>query len=162
MVFVAFCARSLPAGRPLLDVRGIRKMKLNLVQLFVLGVVLVAVLPLRGNAQGDTPKLTSLTATAKGQGTITVSDPGVAERKRPLNSIVVTLRENGDAEIVVITDMQLFARGRWTKPADLSQGINLKITGGTVANNAKGSGKLFLRPDGKSIDKLNFEARSNA
>jgi hypothetical protein len=76
--------------------------------------------------------------------------------------VVVTLRENGEAEIVVVTDMQLFARGRWTKPTDLSQGIALKITGGTVAGNAKGSGKLFLRPDGKSIDKLNFEAKSSA
>ena len=34
--------------------------------------------------------------------------------------------------------------------------------GGTVANNAKGTGKLFLRPDGKTIDKLNFEATSTA
>jgi hypothetical protein len=111
-------------------------------------------------ARAQTQKLTSLTATAKGQGTITVIDPGVEERKRPLYSVVVTLRANGDAEIVVITDMQLIARGRWTKPADLSQGIALKITGGTVSNNAKGSGKLYLRPDGKTIDKLNFEATS--
>ena len=137
-------------------------MKFKLVQVSVFVVALLAVIPMPGAAQGDTQPLKSLTATAKGQGTITVSDPGVAERKRPLNSVVVTLRENGDAEIVVITDMQLFARGRWTKSADLSQGINLKITGGTVANNAKGSGKLFLRSDGKSIDKLNFEAKSNA
>jgi hypothetical protein len=113
-------------------------------------------------APAQTQKLTSLTATAKGQGTITVTDPGVEARKRPLYSVVVTLRANGDAEIVVVTDMQLMARGRWTKPSDLSQGIALKITGGTVANNAKGSGKLFLRPDGKTIDKLNFEATSAA
>ena len=107
-------------------------------------------------------KLTSLTASAKGEGTITVTNPGVEERKRPLYSVVVTLRENGDAEIVVITDMQLIARGRWTKPDDLAQGIALKITGGIVANNAKGSGKLYLRPDGKTIDKLNFDATSTA
>jgi carbon monoxide dehydrogenase subunit G len=72
------------------------------------------------------------------------------------------LRENGDAEIVIVTDMQLMAQGRWTKSADPSQGIALKITGGTVAGNAKGSGKLFLREDGKTIDKLNFEVKSNA
>jgi len=133
-------------------------MKSKLLPVLVLIVALLAWLP----APAATQKLTSLTASAKGQGTITVSDPGVAERKRPLYSIVVTLRANGDAEIVVVTDMQLFARGRWTKPQDLSQGIALKITGGTVAGNAKGTGKLFLRADGKTIDKLNFEATSSA
>ena len=113
-------------------------------------------------APAQTQKLTSLTASAKGEGTITVTDPGVEERKRPLYSVVVTLRSNGDAEIVVVTEMQLIARGRWTRPEDISQGIALKITGGTVANNAKGTGKLYLRPDGKTIDKLNFDATSRA
>lgn len=133
-------------------------MKAKLLTGFILLVALLAWLP----APAATQKLTSLTATAKGQGTITVTNPGVEERKRPLHSVVVTLRENGEAEIVVVTDMQLMAQGRWTKPSDLSQGINLKITGGTVANNAKGTGKLFLKPDGKTIDKLNFEAKSQA
>lgn len=131
-------------------------MKAKLLTGFILLVALLAWLPATAAIQ----KLTSLTATAKGQGTITVTNPGVEERKRPLHSVVVTLRENGEAEIVVITDMQLMAQGRWTKPSDLSQGINLKITGGTVANNAKGTGKLFLKPDGKTIDKLNFEVKS--
>lgn len=131
-------------------------MKAKLLTGFILLVALLGWLPATAAIQ----KLTSLTATAKGQGTITVTNPGVEERKRPLHSVVVTLRENGEAEIVVITDMQLMAQGRWTKPSDLSQGINLKITGGTVANNAKGTGKLFLKPDGKTIDKLNFEVKS--
>jgi len=131
------------------------------VQVAVLVLALLACLVwLPGTAQSQ--KLTSLNASAKGQGTITVTDPGVEQRKRPLHSVVVTLRENGDAEIVVVTDMQLFARGRWTKPDDLSQGIALKITGGTVAGNAKGTGKLFLKPDAKTIDKLNFEVTSTA
>jgi hypothetical protein len=133
-------------------------MKSRLLRVFIVIVGLLACLP----APAATQKLNSLTATAKGQGTITVTDPGVEERKRPLHSVVVTLRENGEAEIVIVTDMQLMAQGRWTKPADRSQGIALKITGGTVAGNAKGSGKLFLREDGKTIDKLNFEVKSNA
>lgn len=136
-------------------------MKSRLLQGFVLLVGIAALLASMP-APAATQKVDSLTATAKGQGTITVTDPGAPERKRPLYSVVVTLRENGEAEIVVVTDMQLMARGRWTKPTDLSQGIDLKITGGTVANNAKGKGKLFLREDGKTIDKLNFEATSSA
>jgi hypothetical protein len=134
----------------------------DLSRVVVLLTALLACFLLPETAPAQTQKITSLTATAKGQGTITVSDPGVEVRKRPLYSVVVTLRENGDAEIVVVTDMQLMARGKWTQPSDLSQGIALKITGGTVANNAKGTGKLFLRPDGKTIDKLNFEATSTA
>jgi hypothetical protein len=132
-------------------------MRAKLLAGFILLVALLAWLP----RPAATQKLTSLTATAKGQGTITVTSPGAEDSKRPLYSVVVTLRENGDAEIIVITDMQLMAQGRWTKPADLSKGIALKITGGTVTNNAKGSGKLFLKPDGKTIDKLNFDAKSN-
>lgn len=143
-------------------------MKIKLAQRDLSRVVVLAVallawfLVATETASAQTQKLTSLTASAKGEGTITVTNQGVEERKRPLYSVVVTLRENGDAEIVVVTDMQLIARGRWTKPDDLSQGIALKITGGIVANNAKGSGKLYLRPDGKTIDKLNFDATSTA
>lgn len=107
-------------------------------------------------------KITSLSTTAKGQGTITISDPLSGDRKHTVNSVVVTLRENGDAEIVLVTDMQLFARGRWTRPASLDKGIALKIIGGIVTGNAKGTGRLFLRPDAKSIDRLSFDAKGTA
>jgi hypothetical protein len=107
-------------------------------------------------------KITSLNTTAKGQGTITISDPLSGEKKHDVHSVVVTLKENGDAEIVLVAEMQLFARGRWTAPSDLTKGISLKINGGIVTGSASGSGKLFLRPDAKSIDKLSFDAKSNA
>lgn len=135
-------------------------MKSRFAQLLIVAFVLLTCGPAGTATQSQT--FTSLTATAKGQGTMTVSDPEAAANKRPINSIVVTLKEGGEAEIVVVTDMQLLARGRWTAPSDLSKGISLKITGGVVSGNAKGAGKLFLRPDGKSIDRLNFEVKSTA
>lgn len=107
-------------------------------------------------------KITSLSTTAKGQGTITISDRLSGDKTHKVNSVVVTLRENGDAEIVLVAEMQLFARGRWTAPSDLSKGIALKINGGIVTGSATGSGKLFLKPDAKSIDKLSFDAKSSA
>ena len=135
-------------------------MKTRLAQMLIVAFVLLTCAPAGTATQSQT--FTSLTATAKGQGTITVSDPPTTANKRAINSVVVSLKEGGEAEIVVVTDMQLFATGRWTAPSDLSKGISLKITGGVVSGNAKGSGKLFLRPDGKSIDRLNFEVKSSA
>ena len=133
-------------------------MKLKLAQLFIVALALLTFTP--ASTATQTQSITSLTATAKGQGTMTVSDPQAAENKRPVNSVVVTLREGGEAEIVIVTDIQLTARGSWKAPSDVSKGITLKITGGVVEGNAKGSGKLFLRADHKTIDRLNFEVRS--
>ncbi|HZN08022.1 MAG TPA: hypothetical protein VFB65_14605 [Pyrinomonadaceae bacterium] len=136
-------------------------MKTRLAQILIVAFFVLLTCAPAGTAT-QSQKFTSLTATAKGQGTITVSDPQAAPNKRAISSIVVTLKEGGEAEIVVITDMQLFATGRWTAPSDPTKGISLKITGGVVSGNAKGSGKLFLRSDGKSIDRLNFEVKSTA
>jgi hypothetical protein len=102
-------------------------------------------------------KLTSLTATAKGQGTINVSDID----KHTINSLMIVLKENGDAEFTFYADLQLSAQGSWSAGTSLSKGIDIKITGGVVADNAKGSGKLFLRQDGKSIDRLTFAATTD-
>jgi hypothetical protein len=134
-------------------------MKTRLAQLLIVAFAVVIYAP-AGTA--TTPQaITSLTANAKGQGTVTISDPEAPNggRTHNVNSVVVILRENGDAEITLVSDMQLFARGRWTAPANASKGITLKITGGIVTGNAKGSGKLFLRADNK-IDRLNFEVKS--
>lgn len=98
----------------------------------------------------------SLLATANGKGTLTV---GREEFK--VTSVVVKLKEDGTAEITVVTDLQLFVTGTWSKAADSGEGIDLKITGGATGGGTQGSGKLLLRPDGKSIDRLTIEAMSN-
>ena len=100
--------------------------------------------------------LTSLLATANGKGTLTV---GREEFK--VTAVVVKLKEDGTTEITLVTDLQLLVTGTWSKPEDSSKGIDLKITGGTTAS-VEGSGKLFLRPDGKSIDRVTLEGVSTA
>lgn len=99
---------------------------------------------------------TSVLATANGKGTLMV---GKEEFK--VTSVVVKLKEDGTSEITLVTDLQLLVTGTWSKSADSSKGIDLKITGGTTAG-VEGSGKLFLRPDGKSIDRLTMEGLSTA
>jgi hypothetical protein len=69
------------------------------------------------------------------------------------------LKENGEADITIFTDLQLFAKGQWSAPADPSKGIPLKITGGIVDGSAVGSGTLFLTVDGKSPSKLSIQAK---
>jgi hypothetical protein len=101
-------------------------------------------------------KLTSLNTTAKGKGTITISDLD----KHEITSVLVVLKEGGEADLTFYADLQLAAQGTWFLGKSLEEGINLKITGGVVSGNANGNGKLFLRKDGKSIDKLNIQATS--
>ena len=55
---------------------------------------------------------TSLLATANGKGTLTV---GKEEFK--VTSVVVKLKEDGTAEITLVTDLQLFVTGTWSKAA---------------------------------------------
>ena len=98
----------------------------------------------------------SLLATANGKGTLTV---GKEEFK--VTSVVVKLKEDGIAEITLITDLQLFVSGTWSKAADSGEDIDLKITGGAAGGGAQGSGKLVLRSDAKSIDRLTIEGMSN-
>jgi hypothetical protein len=101
-------------------------------------------------------KITSLTTTAKGRGTLTTTDAS----KRKINAVGAVLREGGEAQITIFTDLQLSAQGRWTANDDLRKGIDLEITGGIVTGNATGTGKLFLRDDGKSIASLSIKAKT--
>jgi hypothetical protein len=97
---------------------------------------------------------TTLLATAHGKGTLKVG-----REVFNVSSVIVKLKEDGTGEITVVTDLQLFVTCTWSAGADLSEGINLKLTTGLTS--AQGSGKLFLRPDGKAIDRLSIEGRSN-
>ena len=98
--------------------------------------------------------VTSLVATAKGQGTLTVG-----QEVFKVSTVVVKLKEDGTGELTLVTDLQLFVTCTWAATADLSDGIDLKLTAGSAS--AQGSGKLFLRPDGKSIASLSIDGRSN-
>jgi hypothetical protein len=100
------------------------------------------------------PQLSTLFATAHGKGTLKVG-----RELFQVNNVVVKLKEDGTGEITLLTDLQLFVTCTWSATADLSEGVDLKITAGPTS--AQGSGKLFLRPDGKAIDRLSIEGSSN-
>lgn len=103
-----------------------------------------------------TQGLTSLKASARGTGTLTIG-----KEVLKVNTVVVELDEDGTGEITVVSDLQFFINCTWSAPADLSKGIDLKITGGTTASGAQGSGKLLLKSDGKSIAGLSMQGSSN-
>ncbi len=131
-------------GPKKLNVRLTTTLALTLPIAFLLSVVAVA------------QKITSLNTTAKGKGTITISDLD----KHEITSVLVILKEGGEADLTFYAELQLTAQGTWSLAKSPEEGINLKITGGVVSGNASGNGKLFLRKDGKSIDKLNIQATS--
>lgn len=101
-------------------------------------------------------RLTSLSANARGQGTLKVG-----REVFKVHSLVVQLKADGTGEIMVVTDITVFVHCTWSAGEDLSKGVDLKITGGTTASGAEGSGKLLLRADGKSIASLSFQAARN-
>jgi len=115
-----------------------------------LALLTLLALPKPASPQG----LTSLFATAHGQGTLTVG-----QEVFKVSNVVVKLKEDGTGEITLVTDLQLFVTCTWSAPKNLSEGIDLKLTAG--ATSAQGSGKLFLRPDGKAITSLSIEGSSN-
>jgi hypothetical protein len=104
---------------------------------------------------GYPQKMQSLKANAKGKGTIS-SGAGNLN----VYSVLIELKENGDAELTLVSDLQLNFEGKWTASESSEKEIDLQISGGVVSGNSKGTGKLFLRNDLKSIDKLNVEAKT--
>ena len=127
-------------------------MRTGFLNTLVLAILLGLVWPVSVAAQ----KLTSLTTTANGQGTLTSNSD-----KYDVTGVLVILREDGTAAITLFSGLQLYLQGQWSVGEDLKDGIDLKITGGVVAGNAVGTGKLFLRKD-KSIRSLNFEAEATS
>ena len=125
-------------------------------KLFVITPTLTLLTLLAVSSLAPPQGLTSLLATARGQGTLTVG-----QELFNVTNVVVKLKEDGTGEITLVTDLQLFVKCTWSAPADLSKGIDLKITGGISTGGAEGSGKLLLRPDGKAIASLSMEASSN-
>jgi hypothetical protein len=120
---------------------------------FGLAIVLWLALPVSTPAQ----RIVSLQSLAHGRGTLVIDSD-----EYKLSGVLVILRENGDAEFTLFTDIQIYAQGQWSAGDDLSEGINLKITGGVGKGDAKGAGKLFLRANGKSIATLTAQGTNDS
>ncbi len=100
-------------------------------------------------------KPTSLTANAKGTGTIKIGS-----EQFPLHAVVIKLNEGGALELTLVSEITVFFTGTWSAPDDLTKGIDLSITGSEDSSTMRGQGKLFLKPDGKSIASLKVQAES--
>jgi hypothetical protein len=96
----------------------------------------------------------SLTASANGKGTLKVG-----KEVFNVHAVVVKLLEGGNAEINLVSDITVFLNGSWAATNDQSV-INVDITGGATGGGLQGSGKVFLRQDGKSIARLTLDATS--
>jgi hypothetical protein len=107
-------------------------------------------LAVSGAGAQDKPK--SLTTTAKGKGMIKVG-----REQFPLYTVVLKLKEGGDLEMTLVSDITLYFEGTWSAPDDVSKGIDLKIGSGATGG-TQGGGKVFLRSDGKSIDRMTLKA----
>ena len=99
----------------------------------------------------------SLVASAKGEGTIKL---GKEEFK--LNAVVVKLFADGKAELNLITDINVFITGTWSRTKETDKSIDLKITSSVTGGNLEGGGKLFLTDDRKSISGLKLQMVSKA
>ena len=100
-------------------------------------------------------KPTSLTANAKGTGTIKIGS-----EQFPLHAVVIKLNEGGALELTLVSEITVFFTGTWSAPDDMSKGIDLTITGSESVSTMKGQGKLFLKADGTSIASLKIQAES--
>ena len=99
----------------------------------------------------------SLVASAKGEGTIKL---GKEEFK--LNAVVVKLFSDGKAELNLITDINVFITGTWSRTSENAKSIDLKITSSVTGGNLDGGGTLFLTDDRKAISGLKLQMVSKA
>ena len=79
---------------------------------------------------------------------------------RKVTSALVVLRQDGTTLITVTADVLLQAEGTWKADASSPDKVDLKITGGAVKGEVRGSGKLLLSSDGKSLKELTIVVRS--
>ena len=107
------------------------------------------------HVSAQSPESESLIITAKGHGKMSSV---VDDRK--VTSALVVLRQNGTMLITVTADVLLQAEGTWKADASLPDKVDLKITGGAVKGEVRGSGKLLLTSDGKSLKELTVVVRS--
>ena len=106
-------------------------------------------------ASGQSQQIDSLTAAVKGRGTISSS-----VEKREITSALVVLRKNGTLLIAVTAELHLQAEGTWEPSPASADEILLKINGGVVKGEMRGTGKLLLTSDGKSFRQLTADLKT--
>ncbi|HSE39061.1 MAG TPA: hypothetical protein VLG74_17290 [Blastocatellia bacterium] len=105
---------------------------------FGLGLLLISLFDL-GVAQ---QQVNDLAEVATGEGNLTWT----GGEKLQINSVVVFLRRDGEAEIWLLTDKQnVYAGGRWFHNGSGNRAVDLAITDDTQGGCAIGCATVFLR-----------------
>lgn len=138
----------LAGGMSLLLIVGIKRMRRR--HSLLLPLLFVSLLP----APAQSQETESITAFARGHGSM-VS----AVEERNISAALVVLRQNGQALITLYSDLQLQIRGTWSVSKSSPEEIHLKITGGELAGNAIGTGKLLISNDRKYIRELTITGK---
>lgn len=87
-------------------------------------------------------KVSGLAEVATGEGTL-VAENGASLQ---IKAVAVFLRENGEAEIRLMTTKEnVSVGGRWIRNASLSRAIDLDFTNDTQGGGASGCGTVFLQ-----------------
>lgn len=97
-----------------------------------------------------------IVASANGEGLLKMG-----QEQFKVTAAIVKLKEDGTAEINLISEITIFMSGTWSR-SDPTNGIDLEITGAASRGALEGSGKLFLRDEGKSIASLKLQVFNKA
>lgn len=104
---------------------------------FGLGLLLIGFL-----GMGAAHEISGMAEVATGEGVL-ISENGENVR---IKAVAVFLRENGEAEICLMTSREnVYAGGRWFRGSDTSQAIRLDITDDTEGGCVSGRGTLWLQ-----------------
>lgn len=104
---------------------------------FGTGLLLLGLLNAAGAQQ-----VNSLAEVATGEGTLVVGNGPSMQIK----AVAVFLRENGEAEILLMTTKEnVHVGGRWIRNASVKGAIDLDVTSDTEGRGASGCGTVFLQ-----------------
>lgn len=98
------------------------------------------------------PPVEPILVTANGKGTMKVG-----RETFQITSVVVKLLDDQTVELTLVADITFFLSGRWSVDSTSPRTYNLVITGGATGGGAQGTGKVVLRDDGKSLDRLSAQ-----
>jgi hypothetical protein len=128
---------------------GSMEMQIKITNQIAAGLILLLLaLP----ALATPPQDKAIMASSNGEGVLKMG-----QEQFKVTAAVVKLNDDGTADVHLVSDITVFVSGTWSKTGDATNGIDLQITGGAARSDLKGSGKLFLRDDGKSIASLTLQ-----
>lgn len=125
----------------------------NALKYSIASVLLIGILLSSGGINSfASPVPEAVTITANGKGTIKIGGETFQ-----VHSVVVKLTEDGRVELTLVSDITFFISGSWTQTSDSPKTFALQITGSATGGGAQGTGKVIMRADGTSLDRLSAQ-----